>query len=342
MGEFILEEIRKKVGRMEQLLGLTRFTYAEGKAKGTDAVEVRTGTGLRYIVLPDRGMDIGLAEFKGVPFVHISPVGIVAPQYFEAGGDEWLRSFSAGLLTTCGLDQVGNDCCVGSTRYPLHGRIANLPAEQVAAISEQTEDGRYLMSVSGIVRQAKESVQNLTLHRKIVSYAGENAIHIRDRITNESYIPSPFMLLYHMNFGYPFLDEDFQLEIPYSKMSSMYEGRETAMQNALQGEPPQEGYEENVFFLEVIPDEDGRGTILARCAKRNCFAVKITFPAGILPRVAVWKQMGCQDYVMAVEPCNNWVGGQTFEQENGTLQMLAPGESKVIDLTIEIQEESDL
>ena len=149
MASFVLEEIKKRVGRIEQIFGLTKFTYSEGKAKGTDAVEVRTGGGLRYIVLPDRGMDIGLAEYKGVPFVHISPVGIVAPQFFEASGDEWLRSFTAGLLTTCGLDQVGNSCRVGASQYPLHGRIANIPAEQVAAISEETEDGRYQMSVSG-------------------------------------------------------------------------------------------------------------------------------------------------------------------------------------------------
>lgn len=339
MVNFNLEEVKKRIGRMDQILGLTRFIYAEGKAKGTDAVEVRTGGGLRYIILPDRGMDIGLAEYKGVPFVHISPVGIVAPQFFEASGDEWLRSFTAGLLTTCGLDQVGNDCHVGSTQYPLHGRIANLPAEQVSVISDETEDGRLKMSVSGIVRQAKESIQNLTLKRTISSYAGENTIHIRDQITNESYVQSPFMLLYHINFGYPFLDEGFQLEIPHSKISSMYEGRESAMKNALRGELPQAGYEENVFFLEIIPNTSGEGTILAHRTKQESFAIKITFPADILPRVAVWKQMGCQDYVMAVEPCNNWVGGQNAEQLKGTLRILQPGEKKVINLTIEVMEE---
>ena len=190
-----ISDIKKKIGRPEQLFGVTKFTYAEGKAKGTDGVEVRTGSGLRYIVLPDRGMDIGLAEYKGSPFVHISPVGIVNSKYYEPQGDEWLRSFTAGLLTTCGLDQVGDPCDAGG----LHGRIANTPAEQVSTVCEETRDG-YIMTVSGTVRQAKEAVQNLTLRRKVSSNAFENTIEICDVITNESYVPSPFMLLYHINF----------------------------------------------------------------------------------------------------------------------------------------------
>lgn len=323
-------DIKKKIGRPEQLFGVTKFTYAEGKAGGTDAVEVRTGAGLRYIVLPDRGMDIGLAEYRGLPFVHISPVGVVNPQYYEPQGDEWLRSFTAGLLTTCGLDQVGDPCEAGG----LHGRIANIPAEQVCAACEQTDAG-MTMTVSGIVRQAKEAVQNLTLRRKVVSKAFENTIEICDVITNEGYVPSPFMLLYHINFGFPFLDEGFSLEIPHSAMSSMYEGRDHEFANALYAEAPQAGYSENVFYLEVLPDAQGRGTILAH---GRDYDIRITFPAEILPRAAVWKQMGCQDYVMAVEPCNNWVRGQAWERENGTLQTLAGGESRKVTIKMEILE----
>ena len=325
-----LREVRKKIGRAEQLYGVTRFTYAEGKAKGADAVEVRTGAGLRYIVLPDRGMDIGLAEYRGLPFVHISPVGVVNAKYYEPQGDEWLRSFTAGLLTTCGLDQVGDPCEAGG----LHGRIANIPAEQVCAFTEETTDSATVC-VSGVVRQAKEAVQNLTLRRKISSKAGENTIEIVDTIKNEGYVPSPFMLLYHINFGFPFLDEGFYLEIPHKGISSMYEGREAEFANALRAEAPKAGYEENVFYLDVLPDAEGRGTILARGAD---YDIRIIFPAEILPRVAVWKQMGCQDYVMAVEPCNNWVRGQTWERQNGTLQTLAPGECREIQLTFAIIE----
>lgn len=324
-----LREIKKRIGCSEQLFGVTRFTYAEGKAKGTDAVEVRTGAGLRYIVLPDRGMDIGLAEYRGLPFAHISPVGVVAPQYYEPQGDEWLRSFTAGLLTTCGLDQVGDPCEAGG----LHGRIANTPATEVCACTEETEDG-CVMAVSGVVRQAKEAVQNLTLRRTVRSRVGENTMEIQDTVTNEGYVPSPFMLLYHMNFGYPFLDEEFSLEIPHSAISSMYEGREAELAKALQAEEPRAGYAENVFYLEVEPNEKGQGVILAHGRE---YDIRITFPAQQLPRVAVWKQMGCGDYVMAVEPCNNWIRGQGWERENGTLQYLQGGESRRLSITLAIE-----
>lgn len=101
------EEILERTGGMSQLAGARRFIFAEGRAKGTEAIDVRTGSGLSFMVLPDRGMDIAWAEFKGINLSYISPTGVVAPAYYESRGTEWLRGFYAGLMTTCGLTQAG-------------------------------------------------------------------------------------------------------------------------------------------------------------------------------------------------------------------------------------------
>ena len=59
--------------------GARRYAFTEGKSKGVEAVDIVTGGGLRYLVVPDRGLDIAAAEFKGVPLVYLSQTGIVAP-----------------------------------------------------------------------------------------------------------------------------------------------------------------------------------------------------------------------------------------------------------------------
>ena len=48
----------RRYGNMRQLCGLKRYQFTDGKATGLDAVDVETGGGLRFTVLPGRGMDI--------------------------------------------------------------------------------------------------------------------------------------------------------------------------------------------------------------------------------------------------------------------------------------------
>ena len=43
--------------------------------------------------------------------------------------------------------------------------------------------------------------------RRIEADLGGNAIRIRDRVVNEGFYPTPHMLCYHLNVGYPVLDE---------------------------------------------------------------------------------------------------------------------------------------
>ena len=86
IGEKILsrQDIYRYFGSLQQIAGLKRFTYSEGKAKGLEAVECRSGNGLRFVILLDRGMDIGLCEYKGIPIAFRSPTGESFPSFFEA------------------------------------------------------------------------------------------------------------------------------------------------------------------------------------------------------------------------------------------------------------------
>ena len=101
-------EARRYIGNTDQLCSVTEYRICGGRADGVHAAKVCNGLGLELSVLPDRGMDISQLSFKGVNFSYIAPCGVVAPQYFDSHGIEFLRGFTAGMLTTCGLTAVGS------------------------------------------------------------------------------------------------------------------------------------------------------------------------------------------------------------------------------------------
>src|SRR5262252_7846472 len=100
-------ELLERVGDVSQLGGARMVMLAEGPESGVQVAEFRTGSGLAFSVLPGRGMDIGFAEFRGMPLCWRSSTGEVAAPHYEPRGEGWLRGFSGGLMTTCGLITAG-------------------------------------------------------------------------------------------------------------------------------------------------------------------------------------------------------------------------------------------
>src|SRR5438105_15441873 len=65
--ELTKRELLRRVGNLDQVAGTRRLRFEEGPEDGVGAVEVRTGGGLRYTVLPSRALDISAAECEGLP-----------------------------------------------------------------------------------------------------------------------------------------------------------------------------------------------------------------------------------------------------------------------------------
>ena len=87
--EYKKQDIMKRVGDISQLADARQTMIMNGRGQGVKAVEAKTGGGLNFTVLTDRGMDIAWAEYKGVPLSHISKCGINSPAFFEPQGS-WL------------------------------------------------------------------------------------------------------------------------------------------------------------------------------------------------------------------------------------------------------------
>ena len=332
------KEILESSGGMGQLAGARRFIFAEGRAKGTEAVDVRTGSGLNFTVLLDRGMDIAWADYRGVNLSYISPTGVVAPAFYDSRGAEWLRGFYAGLLTTCGLTQAGSPSLLNEESNPqgLHGRASHIPAERVS-VDEAYENGEYTIKIRGTVREVKTLGENIVLKRTISAWAGKNRIRIEDAVTNEGFSPQPFMILYHCNLGFPLINEKAALCIPNDGISSRYEDKAFDIPNYGVIPPPTDGYEERVFFFKVRPGSDGICRALAvNDREKPELGLQLSYNNETLDNFAMWKMMAKGSYVVGFEPCNNFIRGQSAEKAAGTLKYLESGETKNTFLEFEI------
>lgn len=320
---------------MEQVASLRRLTYDEGKAKGLSVVEVKTGTGLVFQVLVDKGLDLGLCEYQGLPIALRTPVGEVGPQFFEPRGDGWLRSFGGGLLVTCGLTNVGSPNQDQGEELGLHGRIHNTPGEQVC-LNTAWEGDQYVLTVSGKVRQAKALGESISLQREIRAVAGESRISIVDLVTNEGFEPVPHMILYHLNIGHPLLTKGTVLQSDSLEVLPRDEIASDGLESSHLYQDPTPGFPDTVFYHRLQADSQGWCQV-ALVNRHLDLSFVVRYDQNNLPHFVQWKYTGQGTYAAGLEPSNCWVGGRSQERSRGTLIHLDPGETKEYRLEIEIR-----
>jgi hypothetical protein len=334
-------ELEARLGRLEQVGGLRRFTAGEGPEGGVEFIQVRTGAGLAYNVLPSRGMDIGLAEYCGAPLSWLSSNGEVHPAFYDGRGLGWLRTAAGGLLMTCGLTQVGSPGTDGVDELGLHGRIHHTPARQVSAES-RWEGDEYLITVRGQVEETSMFGAHLRLHRTISSRLGQNKIWIHDRVENPGFEPAPHMLLYHFNFGFPLLDAQTKIHLPAGSVSPRE--KDITLEDLEVWQPPQAGYRERVYYHENLSTgADGIAIVTLRNPHfplaEKPLTVCLAWEAHNLPVLVQWKMPAEGTHVLGIEPANCHVEGRLAERERGTLVILAPGQMMEYHLELTVSEE---
>jgi hypothetical protein len=318
-------QLEERVGRLEQIAGVQRFKQLEGPESGVEQIRVRTGSGLCFYVTPSKGLDISLAEYAGLPISWQSVNGDVHPAFYEAKGNEWLRTASGGLLMTCGLTQVGSSCDDAGETVGLHGRIHHTPARSVYATGQWIDDD-YEMTVGGVVEETSIFGNCLQLTRKISSRLGENKIRIEDEVRNMGFKSSPHMMLYHFNFGFPLMTEQTKINFNGGEPRSREAGTSTSGYGEWQA--PDSSSKEQVYYhssnegrVEIVnpsfPIHEGEVPI----------SVTLSWSTDTLPHLVQWKMPGAGTHVLGIEPANCHVGGRAAEREAGTLKELEPGEA---------------
>ncbi len=318
-------EALKYAGNMAQLAGITEKTFSKGKAKGVASYEVKTGSGLEFCLLPDKCLDIFDLRYKGFNVSFLAKNGLVSAAYGYPLENEFDVYWSAGMLCTCGLMNIGTDCKEKTGRYhPLHGRIGMVPAEQSAARAYWEGDS-YILEASAQMRESMMGQENLGLHRRISSAFESKDLVIEDTIVNNEATEARYMMLYHFNFGFPFLGEGTRLVFPKEK--SRIEARTESARPGLASwdalSEPLDGSPEEVFFHHPESGEDGLVTIKLENAKLG-FGVALSYDGSALPVLTQWKSMRSGEYVMGIEPGTSTLRGRALEEGRGNLRTLGP------------------
>lgn len=329
------QDLVKRVGRMDQLAGVKLVEAADGQARGSRQFYVWTGSGLSFDVQAERALDISACRYKGIPIAWASSVGEVHPAYYEPAGLGWLRSFTGGLLATCGLDQWGPPNEDMGDELGQHGRVSNLPAQYVNYSAGWVGE-EYELEISGEVRQTRVFGENLVLRRRITTRLGSSTIRIADVVTNEGFTPHPHMILYHFNLGFPLLSEDAELTVDAMETAPRDAEAAAGAEAWMRFQPPTAGYQEQVFRHRPKADVEGKVQVEVR-NQRLGLGLRLSYDNANLPYLLEWKMMGEGMYVLGIEPANcSVMDGRAAAREQGDLPYLEPGESRQYELTIEL------
>jgi hypothetical protein len=319
-----------------------------GLSDGVDVIEVDNGE-FSFTVLPTRGMGIWRGRYRGLDVGWQAPVtGPVHPGFVnlqDRGGLGWLTGFDE-VIVRCGLDSNGaptTDVVPNNMGIPsevdltLHGRIANLPAHHVEV--QVLPGDPPTIAIVGIVDEAALFYPGFRLSTSITTAAGGNAITIADTVTNLKATEAEFELLYHCNFGSPFLQQGSRLELP-ARLVAPRDARAVEGIDTYSEYPgPTSGFIEQAYWYEPLSSDDGATLALLRDAAGERGAV-IRFNTKQLPCFTQWKNTAALEdgYVTGLEPGTDYPNAKGFEREQGRLQRLAPGASHDVQLTLEVHD----
>ena len=323
---------------------VTKRTLHGGRQDGIDLIEVNNGD-LSFSLLPTRGMGIWRGDYQGQPLGWKSPIrGPVHPAYVnlhDRGGLGWVDGFDEwivrGGLSSMGSpsadviqDNKGNRATIQLT---LHGKIANIPAHFVEIRSSpETET----VSISGRMEESAIFSPGLELTTVVSTAPKSNKLTIRDTVANIKGTTTDLELLYHCNYGAPFLEQGSQLLLPIVEMAPRDLHAANRFIEAQLYQAPTTGFVEDVFFYELAADAEDR-TAVALINKSGDKAAVIRFNTTQLPYFTQWKNCAAMadGYVTALEPCTAFPNAKSAERTAGRVIQLEPGEKRTFELEFE-------
>ena len=337
-------ELGRRSGSLSQFAGVRLMELSDGVERGIRLLEFRTGSGLRFTVLIDRAFDIGDCDYRGAAIGWHSPSGFRNPclhEYEGEGGLAWLRSFS-GLLVTCGLDHALLMETEDASHYlyphrksvtsSLHGRISTIPG-RLLSYGETWEEDDCILFCEGLIQQSTVFGEDLHLLRRIDSRMGSNEITIRDRVVNHGFYKTPHMLGYHINVGYPVVDEGTRYIAPIREVTWVSHANNYHAQNVgyRRFPAPQASFLEQVWQHSMLADVDGKVPVALLNdsfdnGKGIGFQVEIS--QSEFPCQLEWQHFQAGGYTVGIEPFTNHVLGKPFAQKREELIWLDHDEER--------------
>jgi hypothetical protein len=269
-------------------------------------IDFAAAKGQKLKLDPSSVMDIGACIVDGSD---LAP-GRAIPD----DGDPRIDHSLEGFLFTCGPDHIRHRQPVpgrndGSV-YPLHGSFSAHPAK---VLFTRFENGNAECRADVEVNTADGLTARLERHWRIDGASGE--VMLDDRVVNTSDKSMPAFLMYHMNIGGKWFDDDVRLT-----------GR--MLENG--GFPWNFGEELGGIFCVPAPATDGEwATVtLGPIAAIGGKTLKVSFRSDTLPYLQVWRNQRAPAHILGIEPVSHrWVSRAELE-EAGEFNILPPAESR--------------
>jgi hypothetical protein len=340
-------EVLRRIGNLAQIGSVELLSHEQGYARGSRFLDFRTGSGFRFSVHVDRGMDPGYAEFNGASLAWLPPKLFPAPAYWEKDDHAWVRFVLGGLCNTAGLVTIGNPQTVdvshfkfharNDDRFGTHDRIATTPASHFT-FGERWEGERCFLWAEGTVRQEIVYGENLLLTRRYEAEVGTSSFTLRDVVRNDGFYFTPHQLLYHFNIGYPVIDDGAELlaSVTADVPGSIFDEEAGPSQRYRLFTGPEKEFFAEGYEIPMATSGDGRvaAAVVNRGFKgiEGGLGVYLRYDPSTLPVYLEWRMMGEGLYAVGMEPATN--GFQTVPEliEAGYPVMLEPGEERVYHL----------
>jgi hypothetical protein len=326
-----------------------KYRYFGGKQEKMDILWVDNGK-IQIALLATRGMGILKVLKNGEQVLGWdSPVKeVVHPNFINLnsrGGLGWLEGFNEWLCR-CGMEWNGhpgvdefidNKGEKATMNLTLHGRVANLPAQEVMLIAER--DPPYRITIRGTVDERMFHGPKLELTTEFSTIPGTSSFRIADAVSNRGGERQEFQMLYHVNFGPPMLEEGARFLAPVEIVTPMNGHAAKDVDRYDQYAGPAAGFVEQVYLLKPLADNSGQ-TLAVIQNKAGNRAASIRFDTHQLPFLTLWKNTAAVEdgYVTGIEPGTNYPNNRAYERRHGRVPSLSPGESHFMTLEFAIHE----
>ena len=269
-----------RISNSVQIASVRRYTITEGREAGLSVIDCDNGK-IRFLVNASKACDIMQLYHEG------QNMSFVSKNAFTKREIPFLRRFEGGMVYTCGLDSIG-----GREGYELHGSLHNTPAEVVRAECTDEE-----IVIEANIRDTSLFGKNLVLRRKISSKIGSDSVKIEDTLVNLGYKDEDYCLLYHINVGYPMLDDGGKILADVDEVISRTEWSKKHEASILETSMPVDNGEEFCYFVRLRKPE------ISLVNEKIGKTFTVSYSKDTLPHFVEWKSMVSGDYALGLEPC---------------------------------------
>jgi hypothetical protein len=143
-------------------------------------------------------------------------------------------------------------------------------------------------------------------------------------LENLDFRDTEYVLLYHINYGYPFLDECLKLNIPAINSDPLTQIAKKRKDEMFRITSPVDGGDEEVYYHTL-----SEGKVRLENPNKNV-TVEMVYDVKDFPVTLQWKSMISGDYALGIEPALT-----RFDQFK--MQVLPANESKTYKIKINFQ-----